>query len=164
MDKGEKISFHPSRQLMIEKQTGGQWFLDFFQRSINCRIKHLSSFSSSSKRSTPFCLSSPGTFSPFSRTRFSSPIDRSNASSETDGSRRNRSDRVELAETAYERRYRHRTIEWNDRSDCFVLSSASQAGRPGRRVTWTSMATERLGLVGNTSSRLSGIFQVFCNL
>lgn len=69
MDKGEKISFHPSRQLMIEKQTGGQWFLDFFQRSINCRIKHLSSFSSSSKRSTPFCLSSPGTFSPLSRTR-----------------------------------------------------------------------------------------------
>lgn len=56
---------------------------------------------------------------------------------------------------------RHRTIEWNDRSDCFVLSSASQAGRPGRRVTWTSMATERLGLVGNTSFRLSGIFQVF---
>lgn len=56
---------------------------------------------------------------------------------------------------------RHRTIEWNDRSDCFVLSSASQAGRPGRRVTWTSMATERSGLVGNTSFRLSGIFQVF---
>lgn len=137
------------------------WF--FNDRSIVALSIRL--FSSSSKRLTPFVCHHQALF-PALEKPILSLIDRSNASSETDGSRRNRRDRVELAETAYERRYRHCTIEWNDRSDCFVLSSDSQTGRLSRRVTWTSMATERLGLAGNTSFRLSGIwiFQFFCSL
>lgn len=135
------------------------WF--FNDRSIVALSIRL--FSSSSKRLTPFVCHHQALF-PALEKPILSLIDRSNASSETDGSRRNRRDRVELAETAYERRYRHCTIEWNDRSDCFVLSNDSQTGR--LRVTWTSMATGRLGLAGNTSFRLSGIwiFQFFCSL
>ena len=56
------------------------------------------------------------------------------------------------------RHYKHRTIERNGRSDCFVLSSASLAGKSGRRVTWTSTVTTRSGLAGSTSSRLSAIY------
>lgn len=60
--------------------------------------------------------------------------------------------------------YGHHTIERNGRSDSFVLSSASLAGRPGRRVTWTSRVTTRLDPAGNTSCRLSAIFHnSWCN-
>ena len=74
-------------------------------------------------------------------------------------------DRAELAyggrcTREHTRHYKHRTIERNGRSDCFVLSSASLAGRSGRRVTWTSTATTRSGPAGSTSSRLSAICYV----
>lgn len=138
------------------KETGGQWFLDF--STIDQLSHQASDYSSSSKRLTSLVYHHQALFPAFEKPILSL-VDRSNASSETDESRRNRRDRrSSWRKRHYERRYRHRTIEWNDRSDCFVLSSASQAGRPGRRVTWTSMATERLGLVDNTSFRLSGIF------
>lgn len=80
----------------------------------------------------------------------------------SDGRRWKERDRAELAysgrctrEHARPRHYRHRTIERNGRSDCFILSSASLAGRSGRRVTWTSTVTTRSGPAGSTSSRLS---------